>query len=140
MAGERKYVSIDPGQVVLMSIAEYLHDGTFMNSRSVLSRREYYHKIGMSAAQICYEKWKIPIQQALDQMSEHHCKHVSWSRLLESIGLMLQNRDMLFEHMFNKCWAKKKFDIYQRKQSVISKAVNSLQDPTKPDVGMQGLN
>ena len=47
---------------------------------------------------------------------------------------MLQNRDMLFEHMFNKCWAKKKFDIYQRKQSVISKAVNSLQDPTKPDI------
>ena len=36
--------------------------------------------------------------------------------------------------MFLKCRAKTKFSIYQKRQSVIANSVNSLQDPTKPDI------
>ena len=54
--GEKKYVTIDPGQVVLMSYSEYQQNGTMVGSGSLLSQREYYHKCGITAAHEKYLK------------------------------------------------------------------------------------
>ena len=105
-----------------------------MNSGSILSQREYYQLIGITAARKKYEKWNVSVQTENAEMSEHHYKFASWARTLEGIQLMLAHSVILWRHMFLKCWAKTKFSIYKKKQSVIANAVNSLQDPTKPDI------
>ncbi len=105
-----------------------------MNSGSILSQREYYQLIGITAARKKYEKWNVSVQTENAEMSEHHYKFASWARTLEGIQLMLAHSAILWRHMFLKCWAKTKFSIYKKKQSVIANAVNSLQDPTKPDI------
>jgi hypothetical protein len=56
-----------------MSTAEYQHDGTYVNSHSVLWQSEFYHKNGITAA--ChkyYEKWNAPLQEAQVQISQVH--------------------------------------------------------------------
>jgi hypothetical protein len=117
-----------------MSTAEYQHDGTLVNSGSLLYQHEYYHRCGITAALKIYEKWNAPLQEVHAAMSEDHCLHANWDRLLHGIQVMLDHRVLLQRHMFSKKWARKRFEIYQKKQSVLATTVNSLQDPTKPDI------
>jgi hypothetical protein len=117
-----------------MSCAEFKQDGTLVDSMSLLSQREYYSRCGINAAQKKSEEWKEPLQDALDEMSEYHTKHADWDILLQGIGVMLSHHQLMYEHMFRKCWAHSRSNIYRKKQSVIATTVNSLQDPSKPDI------
>ena len=114
----------------MMSCSEFKQDGTLVRSMSLLSRQEYYFRCGINAAQKKSEKWKEPLQDALDLMSDNHTKHADWDRLLLGIQTMLDHYQLMYEHLFRKCWAHQRSNIYRKKQSVIATTVNSLQDPT----------
>lgn len=120
--------------MVLISYSEFQQNGTLVNSGSLLSGREYYHRCGITAARKKYEEWNMPLRESHAAMSQNHCQHADWERLLHGIEVMLDHIDLLTKHMFSKRWARKKFEIYQKKQSVIASTVNDLQDPTQPDI------
>ena len=67
-------------------------------------------------------------------MSVNHCKHWRIEHLLVGLQTVVHNRDRLFKSMFNKCWERANFAIYSKKQTVVTRALNSLQDPTEPDI------
>jgi hypothetical protein len=118
-----------------MSYAEYQNDGTLVNSGSILSAREFYQKCGITTAtRKNYETWNGLIQTESAELSQQHYKYADWARTLEGIQMMLNHSENLWWNMFLKCRAKTKFSIYQKRQSVIANSVNSLQDPTKPDI------
>lgn len=96
--------------------------------------RGYYQETGITAARKKYERWNGVVQTEIVALSQNHYKVADWARALQRIFIMLQHSELLWSHMFLKCWAKLKFSIYQKRQSVITRAVNSLQNQQKPDI------
>ncbi len=96
--------------------------------------RAYYQECGITAARKKYEQWNGVVQTENNDMSQNHYKVAEWVRALQGIFIMLQHSEVLWSHMFLKCRAKMNFSIYQKHQSVIARAVNSLQNPHKPDI------
>ncbi len=131
---QRNKISIDPGGVIVCSYSEFQSDGTLVRSGSLLSGRGYYHGCGITGARKKYERWNQVIQTENNAMSQNHYKVVDWERTVSAINVMLQNSAELWIHMFHKCWARMNFSIYSKRQSVIARAVNSLQDQRKPDI------
>ncbi len=130
----RNKISIDPGAVVLCFFSKYQTDGTLVRSGSLLPGRGYYQECGITAAQKKYEHWNGVVQTENNALSQNHYKVADWARALQGIFIMPQYSEVLWSHMFLKCWAKMKFSIYQKCQSVIARAVNSLQNPQKQDI------
>jgi hypothetical protein len=130
----RNKISIDPGAVIVCSFGEYQSDGTRVRSGSLLSGQGYYQETGITAARKKYERWNGMVQTENNAQSQNHYKVADWARALQGIFIMLQHSEVLWSHMFLKCRAKLKFSIYRKHQSVIARAVNSLQNPQKPDI------
>ena len=130
---DRPIIVGDPGAVKLLSYQKFVN-GQSVGSGHVLSRKQYYHEIGMNKYNLQIQDKMKRIEDINQQMSVNHCKHWSIEHLLVGLQTVVHNRDRLFKSMFNKCWEWANFAIYSKKQTVVTRALNSLQDPTEPDI------
>jgi hypothetical protein len=130
----RNLISGDPGGVIVLSYGEYQSDGTLVGSGSLLSGREYYQECAITADRKKYEQWDGYVRTEHNALSENQYKVSDWARLVGGLTIMLQKSEVLWSHMFLRCRAKMNLTIYQKRQLVIARAVNSLQDPQKPNI------
>ena len=125
----------DPGRKNFLDTSTFDSNKKLISTGSLMSRREYYKKSGIGKYTKKINDLLLPLQDINAQLSQEHTKHHTVQGVVQGLRVLLGSRDLREEHLLKK----KKVERYNlhldnKKKSVLSKAVNKLQDPTKPDI------
>ena len=126
------YQAVDPGRVQLLQTCKFV-DGKHVESRGILSRKQYYNEIGEKQNERLTQRWQLSLREAHVDMSVNHCKFASPEKLTTGQKTVVKHYPSIWREMVKLRHENLNFSIHCRKRRSIALALNKLQKPDEPD-------
>lgn len=126
-----RVVGVDTGRVNIFYAAEILDDGTI--KKYILSRNQYYTRIGAFRSRGLTQGWNNGIQDNLVALSGASTKGVDLVKHQEFLNTYLAHYDILWEEYTKERWSRNRLSLYAGKQRVWDEVFNEMIQSGNPN-------
>jgi len=124
-----RVIGIDPGRINLVYGAEKLKDGTIRKYK--LTRKEYYHKAGMTKQNKRVKNWMKNIEAEERIFSKISTKTVSLQQWDNHLSDYVSVYDKLWSGKTGKKWGQSRFRVYSQKRKTLDNFFQTMNNSNK---------
>jgi hypothetical protein len=136
-----RVIGVDTGRVNIFYGAEILDNGTI--KKYILSRNQYYTKIGAFRSRKLTQGWNNGIQDNLIALSGVSTKGVDLQKHQQFLAVYLEHYDVLWGEYTKERWSRNRLSLYSGKQRMWDEFFNEMiqsGDPNKEIVISYGAS